>query len=44
MQKYSTEDKQEKRGRVIDFNILLLYSPNTLPLGILEELQFCNNQ
>ena len=32
------------RGRVIDFGNLLLYLPNTLPLRILEKLNFCYNQ
>ena len=30
--------------RVIDFGNLFLYSPNTLPLGILEKLKLCYNQ
>ena len=33
-----------QEGRVIDFDNLLLYSPKTLPLGILEKLKFCYNQ
>ena len=33
-----------KWGRVIDFGNLLLYSPNTLPLGILEKLKLYYNQ
>ena len=34
----------ESTGRVIDFGNLLLSSPNTLPLGILEKLKSCYNQ
>ena len=32
------------QGRVIDFGSLLLYSFNTLLLGILEKLKLCYNQ
>ena len=40
----------KKQGKVVDFGTLHLYSPNTLPLeilepqGILKNLKFCFNQ
>ena len=35
---------RETGGKVIDFGNLLLYSPKTLPLGILEKLKLSYNQ